>query len=161
MSIFLVEQLRFTRAEWRRGLADVQAEEALRRFEPMNCISWMVGHLARQEQAYWVKIAQGRVVVPEIEELALTPPLDEMWEAWHIVTAAADVYLDTLTPAALPEHPIWKGQPLTESVGTRLHRNIYHYWYHLGESQAVRQLLGHTDLPPFVGSMAAAAYRGD
>jgi len=28
-----------------------------------------------------------------------------------------------------------------------------HYWYHLGESQAIRQLLGHTDLPQFVGDI--------
>ena len=46
----LVEQLRFTRSEWLRGLKDVTAEEAARRFEPINPIAWMVGHLAWQEQ---------------------------------------------------------------------------------------------------------------
>lgn len=34
-----------------------------------------------------------------------------------------------------------------------LMRQTWHYWYHLGESQAVRQLLGHTDLPGYVGRM--------
>lgn len=42
----LVAQLRFTRSEWLRGLQDVTAEEAVRRFEPINSISWMIGHLA-------------------------------------------------------------------------------------------------------------------
>ncbi len=26
-------------------------------------------------------------------------------------------------------------------------------WYHLGESQAIRQMLGHTHLPIFVGAI--------
>ena len=34
-----------------------------------------------------------------------------------------------------------------------LMRVIYHYWYHTGESAAVRQILGHVDLPEFVGDM--------
>jgi hypothetical protein len=38
-------------------------------------------------------------------------------------------------------------------------RNIYHYWFHTGEAHAVRQMLGHTDLPQFVGGMESAAYR--
>ena len=52
----LVLQLRFTRAEFARGLKGVTAEEALRHFGPMNCISWMAvsyTHLdvyKRQEQ---------------------------------------------------------------------------------------------------------------
>lgn len=32
-----------------------------------------------------------------------------------------------------------------------------HYWFHLGESQAVRQLLGHRALPTFVGEIGAEA----
>ena len=69
-------------------------EEARRRFMPMNCISWMVGHLAWQEQRYWLTRAQGKMLVPELNELtangkpASTPPLDEMWPAWRTVTEA-------------------------------------------------------------------------
>jgi hypothetical protein len=37
-------------------------------------------------------------------------------------------------------------------------RNIHHYWFHMGEAYAVRQLLGHTNLPEFVGSMAESGY---
>jgi hypothetical protein len=35
----------------------------------------------------------------------------------------------------------------------------YHYWFHLGEAFAIRQLLGHRDLPEFVGDMSEAVYR--
>jgi hypothetical protein len=44
-------------------------------------------------------------------------------------------------------------------VGTLLLRNIYHYWFHLGEAHAIRQLLGHTDLPEFVGDMTNVYYQ--
>jgi hypothetical protein len=40
-----------------------------------------------------------------------------------------------------------------------LMRVIYHYWYHTGEAAAVRQMLGHVELPEFVGDMDEATYR--
>jgi hypothetical protein len=45
----LVSQLRFARAEFVRCLQGVSAEDGIRRLKPMNCISWIVGHLASQE----------------------------------------------------------------------------------------------------------------
>ena len=161
----LVTQLRFTRSEFVRGLAGVSDTEARRRFKPMNCISWIVGHLANQEHWYWVMCAQGERLVPGLNELvgygqpASTPPLDDMWAAWHQITCAADRYLDTLTPEIMQTHMEWEGRKLPESVGTLIHRNTYHYWFHLGEAYAIRQLLGHRDLPEFVGDMSGAVYR--
>jgi uncharacterized damage-inducible protein DinB len=161
----LVDQLRFARSEFVRCLNGVTDEQALRRLEPTNSISWMVGHLANQEQFLWVIVPQGSMPVPGLNDRvgtgkpASTPPLDEMWAAWRTITAAADEYLDTLTPDALQTHLEFHGKPLPESVGTLLLRNIYHYWFHTGEAHAVRQQLGHTGLPQFVGDMSAAAYR--
>ena len=148
-----------------RGLDDVSEGDAVRRLMPMNCISWMVGHLADQEQRYWVIFAQKKNVVPDLYELvgygrpASTPPLGEMWAAWRKVTAAADEYLDTLTPEKMQTFLVRDGKPVDESVGTLLMRNIYHYWYHTGEAAAIRQMLGHTNLPEFVGDINTAAYR--
>jgi len=161
----LVAQLRFARSEFVRCLDSVSAEDAVRRLEPMNCVSWIVGHLANQEHRYWVVWAQGQNLAPELQALvgfgrpASTPPLDEMWEVWQTVTGAADEFLDTLTPEGLQRHLEWKGSPLEESIGTLLMRNIYHYWFHTGEGHAIRQMLGHGQLPQFVGDMAAAVYR--
>jgi len=75
------------------------------------------------------------------------------------VTVAADAYLDTLTPEILQAYLVHDGQPVDESVGTLLMRNICHYWFHTGEAAAVRQMLGHKDLPDFVGEMSQAPYR--
>ena len=161
----LVTQLRFARSEFLRCLDGVSAEDALHRFEPMNCISWIVGHLANQEHAYWVLVAQGRTVAPGLDDLAgfgkpaTTPPLDEMWTTWRTVTKAADEFLDTLTTGDLQAHMEWRGKRRSESIGTMLCRNTYHYWYHLGEAHAIRQMLGHQDLPQFVGDMSSALYR--
>lgn len=163
----LVDQLRFTRSELQRALDGVTDEEARRRVMPMNCLSWIVGHLASQEQRFWLIFAQGKdMVVPELVDLgfgkpASTPPLDAMWQAWHTVVQAVDPYLDTLTSADLLTVPVRPdGRPLDESIGSLLRRTTYHYWYHLGESQAIRQMLGHRNLPTFVGDFSDdASYR--
>lgn len=163
----LVDQLRFTRSEFVRCLEGVSEEDGRRRLKPMNCISWIIGHLAEQETTYWVLQAQGRELYPDLHELvgwgrpATAPPLNEMWETWRTIARAADPYLDTLTPAILQTHLEWRGQPVEENVGTMLLRNTYHYWFHLGEAHAVRQMLGHTDLPQFVGGISQAAYRSE
>ena len=43
-------------------------------------------------------------------------------------------------------------------MGTLILRNTYHYWYHTGEAHAIRQMLGHQDLPQFVGDFGRAIY---
>jgi uncharacterized damage-inducible protein DinB len=161
----LVDQMRFTRSELVRALEGVSPEDAAKRVLPMNCISWIVGHLANHEDAYWNYVARGSRVAPELYDLvryggpASTPDLAQMWDAWRRVTAAADGYLDTLTSERLTERFQWKGEPADETIGTMLQRVIYHYWYHLGESQAIRQMLGHTGLPEFVGDMSQYPWR--
>ncbi|RME84904.1 MAG: DinB family protein [Caldilineae bacterium] len=158
-----VVQLRFARSAFRRCLEGVTDEEARRRLEPMNCISWIVGHLANQEHGYWVIMAQGRNLAPGLNDLvgfgkpASTPPLAEMWEVWQRVTQAADEYLETLSEDDLSTFLQWRGKPARENVGTLLLRNLYHYWFHIGEAHAIRQMLGHKDLPQFVGDMSMVA----
>jgi len=164
MPHLLVTQLRFTRSEFVRCLDGVTDAEARQRFGPMNSISWIVGHLANQEHAYWVLVAQGENIAPGLNDRvgygkpASTPPLDEMWDIWHKVTAAADPFLDTLTPDLLQGHMEWQGKPMFSNTGALLMRNIYHYWFHSGEAYAIRQQLGHTGLPDFVGDMSHVEY---
>jgi hypothetical protein len=57
----------------------------------------------------------------------------------------------------LTTHFVVNGKPVRESIGSMLHRITYHYWYHIGESQAIRQFLGHSGLPEFVGAIHAEA----
>lgn len=161
----LVTQLHFTRGEFLRCLEGISAEDAVRILEPHNTLSWMIGHLASQENAFWVMIAQGRSLYPELYKQVgsgfppSSPPLDKMLAVWREVTQAADEFLEPLQEADLTRHLEWKGSPRPESIGTMLLRNIYHYWFHTGEAHPLRASLGHTELPEFVGKMSSAIYR--
>jgi hypothetical protein len=155
----LVIQLRFTRSEFRRALKGLGDAEARRRFLPMNCISWNIGHLAWQEQRYFLFYGQGQMPFPEIDKLfaygapASTPLQKEMWAAWKTITLAADPWLDALTVEQLQQRAVKNGKPSRYLFGSLLQRVIYHYWYHLGENMAIRQKLGHRLIPQFVGNL--------
>jgi len=132
----------------------------------MNCLSWNVGHLAWQEQRYWLFYAQGQMPFPEIDREfhygapASTPPLKGTLATWQAITRAADPWLDGVTSEMLMQNVIRDGKPTTYIYGNLLQRVIYHYWYHLGENLAIRQQLGHTRLPQFVGNIDdQASYR--
>jgi len=176
----LVTQLRFARSEFVRCLEGVSDEDARHRIMPMNCISWMVGHMAAQEQYYFVFFDQRKVPRPKLNKLvgfgqpASTPPLADMWQAWHDITAATDAFMDAVTTEQLSTNPEQDPKELEDSlfgtaseealkrivaqnyvrsrenIGTMLLRTTYHYFYHTGEAHAVRQQLGHPDLPYFV-----------
>ena len=160
-----VEQLRFARSEWQRGLVGLSEEDAIRRLLPMNSISWMAGHLAWHERLIWLRRAQGLKVEPMLDAVATgkpasTPPLAEMQAAWTRVVAAADEYLDRLTTADLERPPAFDTRDPAPVIGTQLQLIAYHYWSHIGEASAVRQILGHTDLPEWVGDLhGQAPYR--
>lgn len=164
----LVAQLHFTRSEFQRALQGLSEEDARKRILPMNCISWNVGHLAWQEQRYFLTFAQDKVLLPNIQEdfrsggPASTPSLAEMQTAWQTITHAADEWLNAITTEKLLEtyhHP--SGQWST-SFGNLLQRVIYHYWYHTGENMAIRQSLQNQGLQDFVGNIDdEAPYRSE
>jgi hypothetical protein len=162
----LVQQLRFTRSEFRRAFESLRDDDARKRFMPMNCISWNIGHLAWQEQRYFLFYAQGQLLLPEVDRLfaygapASTPALEDVQSAWDAITRAADPWLDALTTEGLLQHIVRDGRPSPYIFGSLLLRVIDHYWYHIGESMAIRQMLGHVDLPEFVGDIdGEAPYR--
>jgi uncharacterized damage-inducible protein DinB len=156
----LIDQLRFTRSEFKRALKGVTDDEASKRFLPINCIAWNVGHLAWQEQRYFLGFAQGKILYPEIEKAfaygapASTPALTEMLKSWSAITQATDVWLDAVTSDTLLQAVLRAdGKPSQRFYGNLLQRLIYHYWYHTGENMAIRQQLGHTRLPEYVGNI--------
>src|SRR5258706_13031963 len=103
----LVAQLHFTRSEFQRSLAGLAADDACKRILPMNCISWNVGHLAWQEQRYFVTFAQGNILLPELNQQfaygapASTPALEDMQNLWQVATHAADTWLESATTERL------------------------------------------------------------
>ena len=168
MSHPLIDQLRFTRTEFLRSVKGVSEEDAQKRLLPMNCLSWNVGHLAWQEQRYFLHYGQGVMLLPDIDrEFAYgapgsTPSLKEMIAAWKTITAAADPWLDTVTSDLLLQNVISNGKSIAYKYGNLLQRVIYHYWYHTGENMAIRQLLGHERLGVYVGNIDdKAPYRAE
>lgn len=162
----LIDQLRFTRSEFMRALESLTDEDARKRFPPLNCISWNVGHLAWQEQTRLLYFGQGKKLFPELDILvgrgqpASTPPLADMLHAWQVVSKANDPWLDSLTPEDMLKKVVKEGVVSDEIWGSVLLRMTYHYWYHLGENAGIRQMLGHTNLPQFVGDIdVQAPYR--
>ena len=159
----LVDQFRFTRREWLRGLESVSEEDGACHFGPMNCVSWTVGHLAWHEQRIWLTRAQNKILFPKLNELFAygaamnTPSFKEMLEIWRTVTQAADPFLDALTTETLQNDLLLNGEAVGQSLGSALRRVTYHYWYHIGEIQAIRQMIGHKDLPEYVGAIETEA----
>ncbi|HSJ27605.1 MAG TPA: DinB family protein [Acidimicrobiia bacterium] len=159
----LIDQLRFTRSEFARGIAGVADDESTTRFPPMNALGWNVGHLAWQEQRYYLTFAQGVTPFPDIAREfasggpASTPALSRVRSAWKGITEAADPWLDELDEERMTM-PVVEGS--ARITGNLILRTIYHYWFHLGENMAIRQNLGHTRLPQFVGDIdGRAPYR--
>ena len=159
----LLTQLRFTRAEFLRTIKGVTEKDAQRRLLPMNSLSWNVGHLAWQEQRYFLGFGMDQQPYPDIQAEfttggpASTPKLARVLAAWRAITALADPWLDSLTTADLLTDAMNKGKPVGTTFGNLLQRVIYHYWYHTGENMAIRQQLGHGKLPQFVGNIDGKA----
>jgi hypothetical protein len=159
----LVDQFRFTRREWLRGLEGISEEGAAHHFGPMNCIGWTVGHLAWHEQRTFLQRPQDKILFPKLNEMFAygapmsTPSLKEMLGMWHTITEAADPYLNSLTTEILLKDLLLNGEAVGQTRGDALRRVTYHYWYHIGEIQAIRQMLGHKDLPEYVGDIETEA----
>jgi uncharacterized damage-inducible protein DinB len=157
-----VDQLRFARSEWLRGLAGLSDADAVIRLDPMNSISWMVGHMAWHERECWFRRARGLRVEPGLDAFATgqpasVPSLATVQGAWDRVIADADPFLDALTTTDLEQRPEHDPRPNPPIVGSQIQYVTYHYWAHIGEVSAVRQILGHQGLAEYVGDFPPEA----
>ena len=144
------ELARFALAEFRRGLEDLTDEEARTRMRKadgseMNAISWTAGHIA----GHWLNRPE------QLQQFApgsgdpTPPPLDEMQAALDEAKTATEIWLPTADDSLLSSEP---DNLRGESVGTGVMRAVLHTWFHIGEINAVRQLLGHDEIG-FVGDI--------
>ena len=132
-----------------------------RRVGGINSVAWIVGHLAWQEQAYWLT-SRGEPAVADLQAFGHTRPeapprFGEVFETWTRVTAAADPWLVGLREDDLRAH--LRGRRLfdEENIGTLLTRASGHYYLHIGQITAVRKLLDYP-VPGFVGPQTGATF---
>ena len=86
-----------------------------------------------------------------------------MLATWRDITQTSEAFLDALTPEGMLAIRVLKGRrgEFRTNTGNLMNRMIYHYWYHNGENQAIRQILRNTGLADFVGNIdEEAPYTG-
>src|SRR5207247_2499348 len=86
-----------------------------------------------------------------------TPSFAEMLKAWRAITRAADPFLDQLTTEKLLVDLPFNGKRSGQSQGSAIRRMTYHYWFHIGEIQAIRQQIDNAGLPQYVGNIEGKA----
>ncbi len=127
----IVKHLWFAREKWLTGYENLSEEDARKRHGQANSPSWMVGHLAFFEQLTWCELAQGKTLVERVKacgfgQPATTPPLGEMFEAWHRIIPVCDQYLATLTDADMITFLKWpNGRPFWDDIGTTILRHTW------------------------------------
>jgi hypothetical protein len=153
---------RFAIAEFERGLEGVTEAEALVCLEKaggsrMNAISWTAGHVATHW--HWAAFLLADAPLP-IDARSFfganadpTPrPFGEMRALLASASAGAAGWLPALTDERLSSTRD-VGPQSSENLGTQFMRAVLHTWFHTGEINAIRQLLGHGEID-YVGQMA-------
>ncbi len=156
----LLQMYYLTRKEFERNLQGLTDEDARKRIEPMNCISWIIAHVANQHRTFFVDVPAGRETDPRYTPYgygspASQPPLAEALALWQASCDEADVWLHAATKESLHSTST---SPWGENGGTLIVRNIFHTWCHLGEISSIRQILGHR--PPEFVNMYDWSYDG-
>jgi hypothetical protein len=159
----LVWQLRKAREEWAIIFEGVSDEDGFRRVGRMNSLGWMMAHLAWHEQLVYA-LMTGKMIAPTLNEIAptggpvTTPRLSEMTSLWQQVTSETDAYFATLTLEDLRGHLEFNGDTFPECIGAIFQRINNHYFYHIGEASAIRQMLEHPDIPDIMAEFGSVTY---
>ena len=146
-----LELARFALSEFERGLEGLTDDEARTRLTKadgtqMNAISWIIAHIA----GHWL------LRPPELDRYNFrstdpTPPsLDEARKCLADAKAFVERWLPSADEALFSYLPPENADG--ETVGTGLMRAILHTWFHTGEINAIRQMLGHAEIG-YVGKL--------
>lgn len=146
--MYLTEDIvSFTVDEFRRGLEGLSADEAHWRSpksdgSQMNAVAWTVQHIA----AHWHNAALAAQGMPFERRQPPTDgsPPDYLLALSFLETAASELQESLRVP---PENMTRQLRASSEeTAGSFLARAIFHSWFHAGEINAVRQLLGHPEI---------------
>jgi len=153
----------FAVSEFERGLAGIFEEESQRKFEKadgseMNSAAWTVGHLA----AHWeiaAALAAGTEFSTELYARHFgptadpaSPPLHEVLDRFRRWSSDLDEWIP------LDDESMLRATPLPDNVSQVIMKLILHTWFHIGEINAVRQLLGHPEIE-FLGDSMPPSWK--
>jgi hypothetical protein len=144
---------RFALSEFRRGLEGLTEPEAQTRLPKadgtqMNAISWTVAHIAGHWLHRPAKLTRFAFGSPDPTPPTLAEALGWLEEGRVFMES----WLPRADEALMVRMPEGTGG---ENVGTSLIRAVLHTWFHTGEINAVRQMLGHREIP-YVGQVLGA-----
>ncbi len=156
MAHFLITQLQFAKQQWLAGHIGLKPEDAHKRVGQSNSISWMVAHLAAFDQKLWWEQRGGNPALNDMVKQcsygqpASIPDFGGSMAVWQTIQDHIDPILLAITAEDLGK-PHAPQRNTYENTGTLILRQTWHYWYHLGEMQSIRQALGHKNLQQYVG----------
>ncbi len=145
-----IEVARFTLAEFNRNLEGLSENDARARMTKagggaMNAITWAMAHIA----GHWLSRPK-RLENFDFQTGDPTPPTLADARVWLDEAAA---FTERWLPAADAELLGTKPAFLRgESIGTGVMRATLHTWFHCGEINVIRQLLGHPEIA-FLGDI--------
>lgn len=145
-----IEIARFALSEFERGLEGLSDEDARKRLtkadgSEMNAISWTVAHIA----GHWLNRPERLLRFASGSRNAEPPSLEDAL----IFLAEATGFTESWLPNATSEFMASaRDDRRGESIGTGVMRAVLHTWFHTGEINAIRQMLGHEEIG-FVGRM--------
>ena len=155
------ELARFALSEFERGLDGLSDDEATTRHPKadatqMNSITWTMGHVSTGWMFDHALMTGERLDLGDRLYFGPgadpTPPsLNEMREMFDKAKALTEAWLPGANDELLSSKRDF-GPQREENLGTQLMRAIFHTWFHTGEINAMRQMLGHAEIQ-FVGMM--------
>lgn len=80
-----------------------------------------------------------------------------MLAKWHTLRMAPDGFLEGLTTDMPQSDLLLSGKSVGPTLASIKRQVTYHYWYHIGEIQAIRRMLLNKDLPDCVGDIEIEA----
>ena len=152
MGIQIIYQYKITNNQVLNYINDINDSESKTVFEPLNCISWTIGHLARYNNLAFASRSRGVKVPDKFRDFENGSPHSQkdliyVKGLWLETLNATEKFLDSLEEKDLKKVPdnesyIELNKKEEENLGTFMTRRIFHSWNHLGEIASVRQLLG-------------------
>jgi hypothetical protein len=145
----------FALSEFERGLEGLTEHEACARMKKadgtmMNSIAHTVGHIA----GHWLLVrryATGQSAPSGLRPFAFGAPPEETPPPFDTVLGFLSEARNLDWLAEVDDSFLNAGDR-PENVGASVTRVMLHTWFHIGEINAIRQMLGHAEIA-FVGDM--------